>query len=77
MAGSIEESVLKLFDFVLRALRALRPCDPRKGDHNPPIPPSCHACIHDACIKNAYIYDIIMMNVSMMHVSMILVRRMM
>ena len=26
-------------DFVLRALRALRPCDPRKVDQHPPFPP--------------------------------------
>ena len=39
-------------DFVLRALWALRPCDPRRCVHD--------ACIYDACVQymmHACIYD--------------------
>ena len=43
-----------LLDFVLHALRALRPCDPRR-------------CVHDACIHN--MMHVSMMHVYMMHVS--------
>ena len=40
-----------LLDFVLRALRALRPCDPRM--HVSVILIVDDACIHDACIHDA------------------------
>ena len=59
-----------LLDFVLRALRALRPCDPRRCVHDACIH---DACIHDACIHDACIHDVMhvsMMHVSLMHVSM-------
>ena len=49
-----------LLDFVLCALRALRPCDPRR-------------CVHDADVHDPCIHDVMyasMMQVSMMHVSM-------
>ena len=44
-----------LLDFVLRALRALRPCDPRM--HVSVILIVYDACIHDACIHDACIHD--------------------
>ena len=50
-----------LLDFVIRALRALRLCDPRR-------------CIHDACIRDSDCCihkSWTMMHVSTMHVSMI------
>ena len=41
-------------DFVLRALRALRPCDPRTCIHAACVH---DVCIHGECINNAYIHD--------------------
>ena len=59
-------------DFVLRALRALRPCDPREVDQHLPV----HLYVYDPWIYDTWIYDetmiydaCIMMLVSMMLVS--------
>ena len=49
-----------LLDFVLRALRSLRPCDPCR-------------CVHHTGVHDAYIHDVMhvyLMHVYMMHVSM-------
>ena len=64
-----------LLDFVLCALWALRPCDPRRCVHDACVHDACihGACIHDACIHYACIQNMMhvsMMNVSMMHVYM-------
>ena len=48
-------------DFVLRALGALRPCEPRKGDQHQHL--LVHLHVYDACICTA------VMHVSVMHVS--------
>ena len=48
-----------LLDIVLRALRALRPCDPRRCVHDACLHETCihDACFHEACIHDAWRYD--------------------
>ena len=70
------------FDFILRALWALRPCDPRTVDQHQHL--LVHLYVYDACIRTAvmhvsvmhesmmheYMMHVSMMHVSIMHVSM-------
>ena len=66
-------------NFVLHALRALRPCDPRINVHDAYIRYACiyDASIHDTCMDDIplslYLCSLILKHACMMHVSMILV----